>query len=84
VPIEAIANQLGRYVHLQVGQELRANLQLINQKGEPDPLEIKVISTKVSTSHDKPGDENEILFSGSSLLVPCSQSTWLEVRTLSC
>ncbi|CAO1945581.1 unnamed protein product [Urochloa humidicola] len=60
----------------------RAKLQLVNQTGEPDVLEIKVISTKVSTSCDKVGDENEILFSGSSLLIPCSGSTWLEVLEL--
>ncbi|XP_024314737.1 uncharacterized protein LOC100845293 isoform X2 [Brachypodium distachyon] len=60
----------------------RAKLQLMNQKGEPDVLDIKVISTKVSTSSDKTGDENEILFSGNSLLIPCSQSTWLEVLEL--
>ncbi|KAK3165111.1 hypothetical protein QOZ80_1AG0029050 [Eleusine coracana subsp. coracana] len=60
----------------------RAKLQLMNQNGESQPLEIKVISTKVCTSCDKTGDENEILFSGSSLLVPCSQSTWLEVSEL--
>jgi len=57
-------------------------LQLINQNGEADVLEIKVISTKVSASFDKAGDENEILFSGSSLLIPCSGSTWLEVLEL--
>jgi len=60
----------------------RAKLQLINQNGEADALEIKVISTKVSASCDKAGDENEILFSGSSLLIPCSGSTWLEVLEL--
>ncbi|ONM39147.1 Methionyl-tRNA formyltransferase [Zea mays] len=60
----------------------RAKLQLINQNSVPDVLEIKVISTKVSTSCVKVGDENEILFSGSSLLIPCSGSTWLEVLEL--
>ncbi|ONM39144.1 Methionyl-tRNA formyltransferase [Zea mays] len=45
-------------------------------------VKIKVISTKVSTSCVKVGDENEILFSGSSLLIPCSGSTWLEVLEL--
>ncbi|KAF8676275.1 hypothetical protein HU200_047147 [Digitaria exilis] len=61
----------------------RAKLQLINQNdGEPDTLEIKIISTKVSASCDKARDENEILFSGSSLLIPCSGSTWLEVLEL--
>ncbi|KAL6845436.1 hypothetical protein ACP4OV_024931 [Aristida adscensionis] len=57
----------------------RAKLQLMNRNGEPDELEMKVISTKVSASCEKSGDENEILFSGSSLLIPCSGSTWLEV-----
>ncbi|KAL5228356.1 hypothetical protein ABZP36_016621 [Zizania latifolia] len=60
----------------------RAKLQLMNQIGGPDVLEIKVISTKVCTSCDKTGDENEVLFSGSSLLIPCSGSTWLEVLEL--
>ncbi|KAE8802818.1 Methionyl-tRNA formyltransferase [Hordeum vulgare] len=60
----------------------RAKLQLMNQNGEPDVLDIKVISTKVSTSCNKIGDENQILFSGNSLLVPCSGSTWLEVMEL--
>jgi len=60
----------------------RAKLQLMNQNGEPDVLDIKVISTKVSTSCEKPGDENEILFSGNSLLIPCNGSTWLEVLEL--
>ncbi|EES01287.1 hypothetical protein BDA96_03G283000 [Sorghum bicolor] len=60
----------------------RAKLQLVNQNSVPDVLEIKVISTKVSTSCVKAGDENEILFSGSSLLIPCSGSTWLEVLEL--
>lgn len=60
----------------------RAKLQLANQNGEPEMLEIKVISTKVSTFCDKVEDENEILFSGSSLLIPCSGPTWLEVLEL--
>ncbi|KAM3350859.1 hypothetical protein ACQJBY_023114 [Aegilops geniculata] len=60
----------------------RAKLQLMNQNGELDVLDIKVISTNVSTSCDKVGDKNEILFSGNSLLVPCSGSTWLEVLEL--
>ncbi|WVZ69249.1 hypothetical protein U9M48_018064, partial [Paspalum notatum var. saurae] len=60
----------------------RAKLQLVNQNGESDLLEIKVITTKVSTSCDKVEDENEILFSGSSLLIPCSGPTWLEVLEL--
>ncbi|XP_006644558.2 methionyl-tRNA formyltransferase isoform X1 [Oryza brachyantha] len=60
----------------------RAKLQLMNQNGEPDVLEIKVISTKVCASCDKTGDGNEVLFSGSSLLIPCSGSSCLEVMEL--
>ncbi|KAM0892442.1 hypothetical protein ACQ4PT_025748 [Festuca glaucescens] len=60
----------------------RAKLLLMNQNGEPDVLDIKVISTKVSASCDKTGDENEVLFSGNSLLIPCNASTWLEVLEL--
>jgi hypothetical protein len=51
----------------------------MNQNGKPEVLDIKVISTKVSTTCDKTGDENEILFSENSLLIPCDGSTWLEV-----
>ncbi|XP_047058433.1 methionyl-tRNA formyltransferase-like [Lolium rigidum] len=60
----------------------RAKLQLVNQNGETEALDIKVISTKVSTSCDQTGDENEVLFSGNSLLIPCNGSTWLEVLEL--
>ncbi|XP_051225488.1 uncharacterized protein [Lolium perenne] len=60
----------------------RAKLQLMNQNGETEALDIKVISTKVSTSCDQTGDENEVLFSGNSLLIPCNGSTWLEVLEL--
>uniref|UniRef100_A0A0D9V4A2 Methionyl-tRNA formyltransferase, mitochondrial n=1 Tax=Leersia perrieri TaxID=77586 RepID=A0A0D9V4A2_9ORYZ len=60
----------------------RAKLQLVNQNGEPDVLEIKVISTKVCASCDKTRDGNEVLFSGNSLLIPCSGSSCLEVSEL--
>ncbi|KAL6615821.1 hypothetical protein ACP70R_038091 [Stipagrostis hirtigluma subsp. patula] len=76
-------DQEAKVLHNKVGWPgTRAKLQLINKNGEPDVLEMKVISTKVSTSCDKAGEENEILFSGSSLLIPCSDSTWLEVLEL--
>lgn len=51
----------------------------MNQNGEPDVLEIKVISTKACASCDKTGDGNEVLFSGNSLLIPCGGSSCLEV-----
>uniref|UniRef100_A0A0D9YDD5 Methionyl-tRNA formyltransferase, mitochondrial n=1 Tax=Oryza glumipatula TaxID=40148 RepID=A0A0D9YDD5_9ORYZ len=60
----------------------RAKLQLVNQNGEPDVLEIKVISTKACASCDKTRDGNEVLFSGNSLLIPCGGSSCLEVVEL--
>uniref|UniRef100_A0A0E0N0Z0 methionyl-tRNA formyltransferase n=1 Tax=Oryza rufipogon TaxID=4529 RepID=A0A0E0N0Z0_ORYRU len=56
--------------------------KLVNQNGEPDVLEIKVISTKACASCDKTGDGNEVLFSGNSLLIPCGGSSCLEVVEL--
>ncbi|XP_040381705.1 methionyl-tRNA formyltransferase isoform X2 [Oryza brachyantha] len=52
----------------------RAKLQLMNQNGEPDVLEIKVISTKVCASCDKTGDGNEVLFSGHGASTPWKES----------
>ncbi|XP_040381707.1 methionyl-tRNA formyltransferase isoform X3 [Oryza brachyantha] len=49
---------------------------------EAKVLHNKVISTKVCASCDKTGDGNEVLFSGSSLLIPCSGSSCLEVMEL--
>uniref|UniRef100_A0A0E0JML5 Methionyl-tRNA formyltransferase, mitochondrial n=1 Tax=Oryza punctata TaxID=4537 RepID=A0A0E0JML5_ORYPU len=60
----------------------RAKLQLVNQNGEPDVLEIKVISTKSCASCDTTADGNEVLFSGNSLLIPCGGSSCLEVLEL--
>ncbi|XP_072992990.1 uncharacterized protein [Typha latifolia] len=60
----------------------RARVQVIDKLGQDAVLDIKIISTRVCLACDKEGDENEILFSGSGLLIPCAGQSWLEVLEL--
>ncbi|KAG0455124.1 hypothetical protein HPP92_024130 [Vanilla planifolia] len=58
----------------------RTTLRLIDCEGNPNPLDVKIVTTRVYTKTiNIKGDENDIVFVGGSLLIPCAGSTWLEV-----
>ncbi|WOL11706.1 hypothetical protein Cni_G20470 [Canna indica] len=57
----------------------RAKFQVIDKNGNPNVLDIKIITTKVSDASDIKGNGNEILFDRNALLVPCGGHSWLEV-----
>lgn len=53
----------------------------MNNVGYRNELEIKIITSGVLCSNacNKASDGDEILFSGSALLIPCAGESWLEV-----
>lgn len=51
----------------------------MNNVGYHNELEIKIITSRVCNACNKASDGNEILFSGSALLIPCAGESWLEV-----
>ncbi|XP_020105896.1 uncharacterized protein LOC109722301 isoform X4 [Ananas comosus] len=61
----------------------RARVEVVNNVGYHNELEIKIITSGVcSNACNKASDGNEILFSGSALLIPCAGESWLEVLEL--
>lgn len=60
----------------------RARVQVTDTNGHPKVLEMKLIRTRVCSACDKEAEGNEILFSNSTLLIPCAGRSWLEVLEL--
>ncbi|KAL0920990.1 hypothetical protein M5K25_008013 [Dendrobium thyrsiflorum] len=83
VSFEQDAKQIHNKVRAFAGWPgTRARLQLIDGRGNPNALEIKIITTRFCKISETMGDEDDILFDGGSLLIPCAGSTCLEVLEL--
>ncbi|XP_020589948.1 uncharacterized protein LOC110031201 [Phalaenopsis equestris] len=83
ISFEQVATQIHNKVRAFAGWPgTRARLQVIDGKCNANVLEIKIITTRVYRTSETNGGEDEILFGGSSLLIPCAGSTLLEVLEL--
>ncbi|KAK8969773.1 hypothetical protein KSP40_PGU003940 [Platanthera guangdongensis] len=61
----------------------RARFQVFDGNGNQNTMETKIITTRVcKPSDDVLVDEDDIVFDGGSLLIPCAESTCLEVLEL--
>lgn len=78
-----ITNQLLQVRALAGWPGTRASVQVFDTNGQPNVLEIKLITTRVCSACDKEAEGNEILFSSSKLLIPCAGQSWLEVFNIS-
>ncbi|XP_039142574.1 methionyl-tRNA formyltransferase isoform X2 [Dioscorea cayenensis subsp. rotundata] len=60
----------------------RARIQVIDSNGNPNTLEIKIITTRVSSAYERQGEADEITFVGSAMVIPCAEQSALEVLEL--
>ncbi|KAH7658536.1 methionyl-tRNA formyltransferase protein [Dioscorea alata] len=60
----------------------RARIQVIDGNGNPNTLEIKIITTRVSGAYERQGEADEITFVGSAMVIPCAGQSALEVLEL--